>query len=185
MKATDEKIAFVLAGKRAHRTIQLPGSTKEAGLMVAVRALTEAEMDLARQQAQIRLRRWSEGKRYDPTTVVDIDPSLFNRWVEREIVFAAFFDAEKPSERFFPTVQDVELLDATTLSMFMRAFEDHQATVCPPETMTDEEVRTFAEALGNASSASAELHRFERSTLVRLLLSMASLLRSTTSPTTR
>lgn len=183
---TDERVLAVLRGKRAPRTIPFPGAPLESGIVVAVRLLTEAELDHCRLNAQGKLRTYCESKKWDPTTAVDMDPAMMGRYVEREIVFLAFLDADtaadKEPKRFFPTMHDVEALDAATLTRLREAYDEHQDWTSPLARMSDEDVRGFVDVLGNASSVPAELQRFERSTLVRLCISLASRLRSTTSP---
>lgn len=184
MKFTDKQLQTIIRGARAFRVIAFPGAPPESGATVAVRLLTEAELDGCRLEGQAKLRAFCEGRKWDPTTAVDIDPSLVTRWQERQVVWAAFYDAatvesERP-ERFFPTVRDVEELDATTLTRLHEAYALHQEEAAPLRKMDDKEIEELVVALGNASSASAELHRFERSTLARLCISLASALRSKT-----
>lgn len=184
MKFTDKQLQAIVRGARAFRVIEFPGAPPESGAQIAVRLLTESELDACRLEGQAKLRAFCEGRKWDPTTAVDIDPSMVTRWQERQVVWAAFYDAstisgEKP-ERFFPTLRDVEELDATTLTRLHEAYAYHQEEVAPLRKMEPKEIDELVSSLGNASSASAELHRFERSTLVRLCLSLASALRSKT-----
>lgn len=189
MKFTDERLAAILRGRRAFRVIDFPGAPPEAGVKIAVRVLTEAELDSCRLQSQVKLRSFCETRKWDPTTVVDIDPGLVSRYSEREIVWSAFYDPEtidkEQPDRFFQTVRDVESLDATSLTRLHEAYNEHQEWAAPLHRMTEEEVQGMIEQLGNAQSAPAELHRCERSTLVRFVISLASRLRSSTSPTSK
>ncbi len=189
MKFTDQQLQEIVRGARAFRTIPYPGAPPESAIMVAVRNLTEAELDACRLEAMAKLRAFCETRKWDPTTVVDMDPSLLLRYQDREIVLWAFYDpdttARERPERFFPTIRDVEMLDATTLARLRLSYDEHSEWVSPMRRMETKEVEELVTSLGNASSASAELSRFERSTLVRLCISLASALRSTTSQTNR
>lgn len=183
-KFTDAQVQAIVKGAKRFSTIAFPGAPTESGVQIAVRLLTEAELDGCRLEAQARLRAFCEGRKWDPTTAVDMDPSLVTRWQERQVVWAAFFDAATVEsgepKRFFETYRDVEQLDATTVTRLHEAYVQHQEWVAPLHKMTAEEVEELVTALGNASSASAELHRFERSTLARLCISLACALRSKT-----
>jgi len=180
-KFTDERVAAALRGPRTFRTIDFPGTSE---VKVAVRCLSEAEIDAARLEAQGKLRRECSAKGWDPVASTDMDPDLLRRYTERELVFAAYYDHEtvtsgKP-ERFFPTTGDLASLDATTVSRLFEAYTDHQLWVSPMLTLGDAELKELVTALGNESSASVGLQGFDRSTLARCVISLASRLRSTT-----
>lgn len=184
MKFTDQQVQAITRGVKAFRVIPYPGAPPESGVTIAVRILSEFSLDACRLEAQAKLRAFCEQRKWDPTTAVDIDPSLVTRWQERQIVFEAFFDpatiAGDTPERFFPVMRDLEALDAATVTKLHDAYLLHQQEVAPLSRMTDTEVKEMVEALGNGSSASAALAQFERSTLLRLCTSLASALRSKT-----
>jgi len=181
---TDERVQAIIRGARAFRVVSFPGAPPEAGVQIAVRLLTEAELDGCRLEGQAKLRAFCETRKWDPTTAVDMEPGLVTRWQERQLVWAAFFDAatigDPTPRRFFPTYRDVEELDATTVTRLHEAYVQHQEWVAPLNRMEPKEVEELVVALGNGRSASAELHRYERSTLARLCISLASALRSKT-----
>jgi hypothetical protein len=182
---TDEQVRAAILGKRKPRVIPFPGAPPESGIKVGIRVLTEAELDACRLEAQRIIRSECEKRKWDPTTFVDIDPSALIRHQERQLVLMSFLDAEsigedKEQRRFFPTLKDVESLDATTLTRCREAYDENQEWVSPVTKLSQEEALELVASMGNESSASVELHRFERSTLVRLCITLASALRSST-----
>jgi hypothetical protein len=187
-KFTDPQIAAILRGTREFRSYAYPGTEGETAVRVAVRVLSDSEIDLARLQAQIDLREIAKARGWDPVSMTDLDPDHFERIVERQIVWRAFYDAatisrEKP-ELFFPTAKDVAEQGAPMVKRLFALYLEHQAFVAPLRTASEEEVRELGEALGKGHGSPVLLDALERSTLIRLLLSTASALRSS-SPTSR
>lgn len=185
---TDERVNAILRGPRAFRVVTFPGTEGDGAVPIAVRLLTDREVDLARVQAQADLRALSATRQWDPVTWADIDPEHFDRLVSRQVVWAAYYDpatiAQPTPARFFPTPTDVGSLDATTVERLMRLYLEHQEFVAPLRKADEKEVTAILDALGKGLGSSALLDAFERSTLVRLCLSLASLLRSS-SPTNK
>ena len=110
-KFQDEQLRAIIAGPRTHRKIPFPGGG-ENGPMIAVRALTEGEGEQCKLEAQDKLRRFCKQRGWDPTTMVDMDPSVLLREQERQLILMAFYDPDttepgKRPERFFATIGDV------------------------------------------------------------------------------
>ena len=89
--ARDERVLEILRGTRSFREVEFPG---REGVTVAVRCLSEAELDGARIAAQVVVRNVAQTRGWEPSSVVDVDPDLFQRMMEREIVQRAFYVGE-------------------------------------------------------------------------------------------
>lgn len=183
-KFSDEQVAAALRGTRAFSVYPMPGHPE---IQVAVRLLSDQEIDDARRAGQVSIREWARARSYDPTTVVDIDPEAFTRATQREMIFAAFYDAAtvgsaKP-ERFFLTPQEISSLGSNDVNALFELYSQHQQSVSPMRTAEAEEVEELERALGKGPLVPAHLGGFDRSTLIRLLLSTAK--RLSTSPTSR
>lgn len=183
-KYTDAQVNAIIRGPRGLRPVVFPGTEGEREVKVAVRVLTDAEMDGCRVQAQHIVRTTATQRGWDPIAANDLDPEHFERMVHRQIVWWAFYDVEtigkeKP-ERFFPTYDDVASLDTTSVQRLLALYLEHQHFVAPLHMASGEEVKELVEALGKGQGSPVLLDGFERSTLVRLCTSMASALRSKT-----
>lgn len=183
-KFTDERVSAALRGTRNFRVIDWPGPGK-VETKVAVRLLSELELDEARLEAQMALRGNAKARGWDAESMASIEPELLQRLIERQIIWLAFYDADtvdragRTPERFFPTPRDVGTLDSVTVTRLFTAYCEHQTWCAPFRSMSDEEVTSFVEALGKGQTAQALLEGYERSTLARLCISMASRLLAT------
>lgn len=181
-KFTDAQVAAIVRGPRAFRTVAFPGTEGPEEVKLAVRVLTDAEVDACRVQAQVQLRGQAQQRGWEPVSMTDIDPQHFDRLVQRQIVWRAYYDvatiASPKPEQFFPTFDDVAGVDAGTVQKLFMLYDEHRAFVAPLRTASEEEVKALVEGLGKGLGSSVLLDDFERSTLVRLCISMASALRS-------
>jgi hypothetical protein len=177
----DVQVTAVVRGARAPRTVAFPG---REGVVVAVRLLTDQEIDDCRLRAFAALKKGAEKNGWDVATLTDVDPDLLARMQTREIIARAFIDSEtteneKPTP-FFSSADEVgREVDAPTVELLFTLYLEHQSFVAPLKSASEEEVKALAEALGKAPPASV-LAAFDRSTLVRLCTSLASALRSRT-----
>jgi hypothetical protein len=173
----DERVRAIVLGARAFRTIPFPAQANaDNGIEVAVRCLSESELDACRIEAQRELRDRAKTRAWDPASTADVDPDLLTRLIERQVVWRAFYDtatigSETPSP-FFPTPRDVETLDSTTTTNLMHAYLEHQEWINPRAGLSDEEVDSLVDALGKAQSVPVLLARYERGTLLRFVTSM-------------
>ncbi len=178
-KFTDERVTAVLLGTRAPRVVVFPGTEGrgDGEVQIAVRLLSDTEIDHARTAAQDALVADASSRKRDPQLFVDLDPEYLERLVMRQVIVRAFVDPDTLSrdrpEPFFPTVADVARLDSTTLGRLFALYLEHQAWVCPHRAGSEEEVTELEELLGKGLPAPALLGRFEHATLVRLLISTA------------
>lgn len=182
MRFADAAVAAAIRGARAFATYPFPG---REGVEVAVRLLTDAEVDGCRLRAFGTLQTMAKAQGWDAALITDVDPDLADRLKVREVVAAAMYDpATTGSEapvRFFSSAAEVaKECDATTVERLMSLYVEHQDSAAPLRSMTDAEVQEFVEALGNGQRATASLAVLERNTLSRLLTSMACALRSRT-----
>lgn len=178
-KFGDKELAGVLRGAQTFGIYPWPG---KPAVKVAIRVLTDGEVDDARLQAQVSLRDWAKSRGLDPVSIVDIDPEHFTRLQQREIVFFATYDPDTSSspkpERFFLTPHEVRNLTTTEVGSLFDLYLQHQATTTPLREAGEEEVAELLEAMGKGRGVPANLAGFERSTLLRLLLSTVSKLRA-------
>lgn len=181
-KITDAQVMSVLQGVRSLRPVVYPGTEGGTEVKVAVRVLSDEEIDLCRDQAQAMLRTKAAQRGWDPVAVTDIDPDSFERLVQRQIVWRAFYDvdtvAKDRPEQFFPTYVDVAQRPAAEVQRLFQLYLEHQAFVAPLRSADEEQVKEIVDALGKGLGSPAVLDGFERSTLVSLCISMARALRS-------
>lgn len=180
----DDRIQKMIAGAAAADVYPFPGTEDDATpVRIAVRVLTEAEIDEVRLGAQRDLREAAKLRGWDASTLADIDPDLFHRLVERHTIFRAFLDADTVDDaepaRFFEKPADVEKLHSSTTTRLMGLYIEHQEQVSPLRELDAEGVRQLVEALGKAQRPEVFLGSFAPATLRRCVISMASLLRGT------
>ena len=178
---SDVQVTAAVRGARAPCTVVFPG---REGVVVAVRLLTDQEIDDCRLRAFAALKKGAEKNGWDVATLTDVDPDLLARMQTREIIARAFLDSEtieneKPTTFFTSAEEVAREVDAPTVELLFTLYLEHQAFVAPLKGMNEEEVKGFAEALGKGQPASV-LAAFDRNTLVRLCTSLASALRSKT-----
>lgn len=175
-KFTDERIQEMLKGRRAVKTYPFPGLED---VEVGLRALTDNEIDDARMAAQ----RHVKERKAD----LDVDPFLFDRECQRQVLWRAVVDPESDPdepEPFFPSFRDVRQLDGPIVQALWDAYEEHQEYVSPIRTLDPTQLREFIDALGKDKAPDVLLTGFAHDTLRRCVLSMASKLRET-SPKSR
>gem|GEM_PF-5791473 len=185
-KFTDERVSAVLQGPRRFRIIDFPGHEE---IKVAVRCLTEAELDGCRIGAQVEVRQMASQRGWTPESLVDVDISLIDTLTERQIVWRAFYDPEtvdrdgvKP-DQFFPSDSDVAGLDSPTRMRLYEAYLEHQDWVSPMRALDEQDVKELAEAIKKEGTSEESLAMFEPRTLRRLLIFTVLSAQSETSPT--
>jgi hypothetical protein len=135
---SDERIASIIAGRKAIRKVAFPPLSCDIG----IRCLTEAEIDGARIEAVRYLKKLGAD--------VDMDPEIFDREKERQIVWRSIFDAdeEKDPKPFFPADSDVRQIDSVLLRELFTAYLEVQEEISPALSLDEKEVETLIEALG-------------------------------------
>jgi len=186
-KFTDERVSAVLQGPRRFRIIDFPGHEE---LKVAVRCLTEAELDGADVEAQYQLRQKAKSRGWSPESYVMVDSDMLARLTQREAVARAFFDAEtvgdEQPEPFFSSASELEGLDCVTFTKLYDAYLEHQAFVSPLHALDDDEdVKELVEGLKKARTPEVYLGGYEHSMLRRSLIFLVCEARSETSPTNK
>ena len=178
-KFSDDRIRSIIEGPRAFRVYEFPGAE---GVEVAVRCLTEAEVDSCRVAAQTHVREQAKKRGWKPEAMVEIDPHCFDRAIERAVVWRSMFDSETISGddpgRFFDSPKDVATLDSVTLTTLSSLYIEHQEWVSPLALLPQEEVDELVESMGKGPAASVFLGRCAPSTLRHFVISLASALRS-------
>ena len=180
-KFTDPEIAKRLLAARKPETIELQ-LEDGAPIRVAVRLLSEAEVDASRRQAQVDVRAWAKQRGYDPNSVVDLDPDMLERAVQRQVICRAFYDAEtlgkdKP-EPFFPSTGDLDALAPTTTQALWEAYAEHQARVVAGRTATRARAQEVVESM-LVGDIVASLAGAERSELVATVQELVAVIRAT------
>src|SRR3972149_7124131 len=148
--ARDERVLEILRGTRSFREVEFPG---REGVTVAVRCLGEAKLAGARIAAQVVVRNVAQTRGWEPSSVVDVDPDLFQRMMEREIVQRAFYvgeaDAKGERRAFFPSTRDVaEILDSVAMTRLMEAYLEHQQRVSPLRDVPQGDLEALVAQLG-------------------------------------
>ena len=180
-KFTDAQVNAIIRGASAFRVIPFPGAPD---VSVAVRCLTEMENDAARSEAHARVVKRCKPKGWDPVKYIDADPDAFQRLIERQVLWRAFFDADTIEsanpEPFFPSDADVDSLTPAQVAGLTEAYLEHQDWTNPQRQLTEEEVAGLVADLGKASTAEVLLSSFAPNTLRACVISMACALRSGT-----
>lgn len=180
----ESRVREIVAGARRFRTIPFPGAD---GVDVALRCLTEAELDLCRAEAQRQVRARAKKMGLDPTEFHDLDPEFFHRLVQRQILAQAFYDSEtvdtdSPTP-FFASDSDIAELDSATVKSLFDAYYEHQQWVSPFAVLSEADAEELADALGKGRDVKVLLAAYERETLLSCVVSMACALRNATSRT--
>lgn len=162
---TFAQIQVSLLGRKAISPYPFPGSP---GAEVGIKLLSDAEMDAVRQQAA----RYCEEKRIN----LIIDPEFMDRALMRYTLLAACFDLDKGG-KFFQSHEQLMELDNPVVQQLYALYSTHQESLDPLTYKSEEEVAEFIEALGKAQTPLAALSLLDSSTLRRLSLSMAWILR--------
>lgn len=174
----NDRISGILMGSRSMRIYPFPG---HRDITIAVRLLSDGELDDVRAAAQAVVRDQAKKRGWKPEAMVEIDPDCHQRAIERHIVFRSMFDPETIQNddpaRFFETPEDVAKLDSSTVTMLMHLYLEHQEWVNPLEVLDQEQVDELIDALGKASAPEVFLAGFAPNTLRRFAISMASRLR--------
>lgn len=183
-KFGDERVRAVIEGPRAFRAYPFPGDTGDEPVRVAMRVLTESELDECRMAAQSELRDRAKTRGWAPESMIDVDPELMQRATERHIIFRATYDVDtiesKDPARFFATPAEVASLDSVTTTALAALYLEHQEWCSPLRQMSDEEIEELTAALGKSQMPEVFLGAFAPSTLRRFALSLACRLRSET-----
>jgi hypothetical protein len=169
---SDEQVRAIITQPTKLRTVQYPG---HPDLLVAVRQLDDVELDGCRIEGQRKLRDLCKLRRWDVVQAAELDPTLLERWVEREIVLRAFFDndtkdAEHPIP-FFSGEQDLVRLGSVGVTDLMMVYTENQEWQNPNVTLSPEEEKDLVDALGKEQSAGLYLTGIEPAILRRLLIS--------------
>ena len=178
MNFSEERVREILLGRRAVRTIDMPGFP---GVKVGIRILYEFEIDSARVEAAKYVRDRAKEVLFDAAALLAIEPELFDRECQRQVLQRAVIDADSDptSPRpFFPSDLDVRQLDSVTVRALWDAYAEHQEWVSPRYSLSDEDVEKLVDALGKESAPGVTLAHFERDTLESCVRSMASRLRA-------
>jgi len=181
---SDESVRAMICGTSLYQEVPYPSKPE---LTIAVRVLSEAELDSCRVQAQGAVRQIARKAGWDPKDVVDVDPDLFERLHQRAIVARAFYDPDTTKSKtpipFFTGPDQVAEVESVVVDDLMRLYLEHQRWVNPLMGLDEEGVRELVETLGKEQRPEVYLGLYERDTLVRCVISLASLLSS--SPTSK
>lgn len=174
MKFSDEGIAAILSGADHYRKLPLPFAPD---VIIAVRSLTDLELDHCRLEGQRRFRAYVEKQGWSPVEAADLDPDLIQRLVQREILINAFYDPdtledEKPTP-FFASDTELVRLGSVRVNDLYEIYMEHQDAVNPSRHLPDDKIEELIERLGKGPATEATLIAFDQSTLRRCVISMA------------
>ncbi len=180
----DARIAQILRGTLGFKVYDYPGHDE---IKVAVRLLSDAELDDCRVQALVDLEKIAKKRQWELQLLVELDPDIYDRAVSRQIVWRSYHDSEtvdgKEPKRFFASYEYLSGLGSVEQEHLFALYLEHQQWVAPLRAGQAGEVDALVEAMGKAPSAPGLLGSFEHATLVRLLISMAR--RLSGSPTSK
>lgn len=195
MQFNDERFQAVIRDRFRPRVVAAPIRVGERDVLVAVRLLRESEIDAARVGAQRYLREQAEAIKVEASAFMDVDPSFFDREYQRQVVWRAivtvdddscepFFDPGGKPVSFFPSMRHIreECDSQTTEDLFLVYLEHLKWTAPIRSARTGEEVDALLAELKKGPRTTALLSAFDGETLVRLCISLVSLVPST-SPT--
>lgn len=161
-KWTDDSVRAALGRRFEVATYPFPGKTE---IKVGIKLLTDAELDQVRLQAADFVKRQKAD--------LSIDPEFFDRAIHRELISRAYVDPDRPGEPFFPSQNDVALLDNLAVRSLYELYITHQQSLDPYAFCPPDEVDKLVDTLGKSESSVGLLNLFDAPTLRSLLLSMA------------
>lgn len=171
---SDEQIRAIVTRPTKPRVIDFPGRPE---IKIAVKCLDDVELDGCRIEAQRRIRDIAKKRQWEAKELMEIDPVLMERFVEREIILRSYFDpdtvqAEKPIP-FFANEHELVQLGSVGVTDLMEAYNENQEWQNPSVSLSEEEEVELIERLGKAQNAEATLTGIALITLRRLLISSA------------
>lgn len=173
-KFSDERVRAIISQVREFRVVEFPG---HPDIKLAVRVLGDDEYDGCRIEAQRKLWKIGGERSWDPVKVSELDPYLFERFVEREVVLRAYFDHETTSGEnpvpFFASESDLSKVGSVVVQDLMQMYLEHQEWVNPTISLSEEEAEELCDSLGKGQAFGAALVAIEPSSLRRLLITMA------------
>jgi hypothetical protein len=153
------------------------------GIPVGLRALPGKLWAASRRAAIKATLELCAERSWAPGDVAAVDPDLYQRELEQQLIFRAYLDADtlgdKRPAHFFAEPAQVGELDTVTQGRAMALFLEHQASRNPVLRLAPEEVERVVAALGKSDAPSAWLGVYDAATLRRCVLTMASMQAST------
>ena len=171
MKVTDEQVRLALTQRLKPKRYAFPGID---GQFVAVKALTDTEMDGCRMRATEYLKRSKMANQLE----LAVDPNFYNRALHREVISASFRDPESVEDFYFPKADDVASLDNVTVAVLYELFCSHQDAMDPYASVSEEEVDALVAQLGKDVKLEEILNSFDADTLRRCVRSLVCKVRS-------
>lgn len=171
---SDPDFAALLSGSKFYRKVPIPFAPEH---MIALRTLDDIEIDACRLEGQRKFRKSCEAQKWDPVKASDLDPTLLDRLIEREIIIRAYYDpdtvdGENPIP-FFANETELVRLGSVRVTDLMHLYNEHQEIVNPSRVVSEEEMDRIVEALGKGQFDEATLIAIEPSMLRRCIISMA------------
>lgn len=182
-KFNDARIKAIIAGTTQFRVVPFPVLGSDEEIDIAVRCLSESELDGCRIEAQRSLREISKRRGWDAKDTADVDPDLLQRLIERSIITRAFYDPDtvpphgSTPETFFASERELEQLGSVQTTLLMQIYVEHQEFVNPHRSLSEDQAKELIDRLGKAQDAQVFLSAYAPRTLVSLCLSLASRLR--------
>ena len=173
-KFSDERIHSIITQVRDFRVVNFPG---HPDIKVAMRVLGDNEYDGCRIEGQRKLWAIAKQREWDPVKICDLDPTLFERYVEREVVLRAFFDpdtihSDNPVP-FFSSESELSKVGSVVVKDLVELYLEHQEWVNPTVTLSEDDAKELCDQLGKGLAFGASLAAIERDSLRRLLITMA------------
>jgi len=163
---------------------------------IGIRILLDEEIDQARAEAVQYVHLKAKALKLTPNDLLDGDPELLSREMQRQIVYKAIIDTDSVGADgcpvdpksgpvpFFSAPMAVRQADSVFVETLFQLYTDHQDYVSPLLTaITQEDLNEVVSTLGKGLAAEAYLGLYDAPTLRRLLRTLASQFAS--APTTK
>lgn len=169
---SDEQIRTIITNPTRPRVVTYPG---HPDVRIGVRALDDVDLDNCRVEAQRKLRDIAKKRGWDVREMSDVDPTLMERFVEREIVLRAFVDADTIDHEnpvpFFSNEHQLSRIGSTGVTDLMELYGENQEWQNPNLTLDAAGEEELIAALGKGPGAELSLTGIEPAMLRRLLIS--------------
>jgi len=172
MRFSDEHLQTILRGAAAVGRAPYPGLEGE-GVEIGVRILSEAELDDARLDAQLHLKRFFGRVNIDPVKALHIDPEHLDAEQRRQILLRAVVDPDS-HKPFFAAAAEVRGLPSHVVGQLWAAYLDWIDAVDPRIRLDPAAVDELAAALKKEPSAKVILAHYGPDTLSSLARTLAA-----------
>lgn len=176
MRFSSQIVSESISATRKPRAYAFPGVE---GATIAFRCLSESEMDGCEAGVLAEMEKVGKGRKWDLVTMMSAAPELYERLLQRAIVFLAAFDADtiEAAEpvRFFGSPAEIAGVDTGLVTRLFALYCEHQSWTNPLLDLDEVAVRELRDALAAGADPRTFLVGYDRNTLARLVIAFSSL----------